>query len=331
MKGFFLWLILFLGLGLFLDQAVDTFTQLLIIYIFINIISGLGLNLINGMAGQFSLGHAGFMAVGAYSSALFSLSLPGVIDFPGGFLLLNICGGLIAAFVGFCVGLPSLRLKGDYLAIVTLGFGEIIRVLLLSYEKIGGARGLYGFEGLKPISLWGFDLSSFFHFYIYIGAWVSLVTLALFRIRYSSHGRAFLSVREDEIAAISLGISVTHFKVKAFVLSSFIAGVAGSLFAHYTQFLTPATFSFQKSVELVTIVVLGGMSSITGTIVAAIIITLLPEILRPLQGLIGFDLRMVIYSLMLVLLMILRPQGLFATSEIFELWKKFKNRVLKHA
>lgn len=285
--------------------------QTLIIYSGINIILAVSLNLVNGFTGQFSIGHAGFMAAGAYSSAYLTMTYPGWAG-PFTFLASTLVGGLVAAVAGYGVGLPSLRLKGDYLAIVTLGFGEIIRVVLLNIEAVGGARGMYGIA----------KMSSFF----WTGAWVFICCGVVVRLMGSTHGRAFLSVREDEIAAESVGIDTTKYKVRAFVISSFFAGIAGSLFAHFLCYLNPASFSFMKSIDVVVMVVLGGMGSITGSVVAAIIITLLPEVLRPLQELTRIDFRMVIYSLTLIVLMLTKPKGLFGSSEISDVWKKYVRR-----
>jgi branched-chain amino acid transport system permease protein len=246
---------------------------------------------VNGFTGQFSIGHAGFMAVGAYTSAMFTFKLgkPLVASLPllpepvaqGLALLLALmAGGLVAAGAGWLVGLPSLRLRGDYLAIVTLGFGEIIRVLLLNIDAIGGARGLPG-------------IPAYANFFWVYGSVVVVIVLA---------GR---------LAHSTLGVDTTRYKVLAFVLGAFFAGVAGGLFAHFLSYLNPSSFTFLKSIEVIAMVVLGGMGSITGSVLAAIILTLLPEVLRPVK-----DFRMVIYALMLIILMITRPQGLLGTREL---------------
>jgi branched-chain amino acid transport system permease protein len=283
----------------------------------------MSLNLINGFTGQFSLGHAGFMAVGAYSSAYLSTLIPPFVG-PLQFIyfgLLALVGGLFAAGAGFLVGLPSLRLRGDYLAIVTLGFGEIIRVVLLNTPAVGGARGMYGIQGPTDWTFGSITFSKFFFGYTHALFWVLACFFFIHRVIRSSHGRAFLSVREDEIAAEAMGINTTQAKVRAFVLSSFFAGVAGSIFAHYSNYLNPSTFSFMRSVDAVIMVVLGGMGSLSGSLMAAGIITILPEALRPLQEATGVDLRMVIYSLCLILLMILRPKGLMGNKELGKFWK----------
>lgn len=295
--------------------GLNPYLQQILFYIAINIVLATSLNLVNGFCGQFSLGHAGFMAVGAYVSALVSLNFQ---PFGGAFEILNypiylMAGGLCAAVAGFAVGMPSLRLRGDYLAIVTLGFGEIIRVVLLNLEVVGGARGLYGIPGNT-------DFMACFHAFFWAGATV----LLLWRLVHSSYGRAFLSVKEDEIASECMGVNTTWIKVKAFVISAFFAGAAGSLFAHTTNSLNPASFQFVKSVDVVIMVVLGGTGSLTGSVIGAILVTVLPEALRPVQAYTGVDLRMVIYSLTLILLMIWRPTGLMGSREWTSVWRRFR-------
>jgi branched-chain amino acid transport system permease protein len=301
------------------NLGLNPYLQQILFYIAINIMLASSLNLVLGFCGQFSLGHAGFMAVGAYVSALVSLNFhpfQGALEFLN-FPIYAICGGLCAALAGFVVGLPSLRLRGDYLAIVTLGFGEIIRVVLLNLNVVGGARGLYGIPGNT-------DFVACFHAFF----WAAATVLLLWRLVHSSYGRAFLSVREDEIAAECMGINTTRTKVMAFVISSFFAGAAGSIFAHTTNSLNPSSFQFVKSVDVVIMVVMGGMGSLTGSVIGAIIVTILPEALRPLQEYTHVDLRMVIYSLSLILLMILRPSGLLGSREWNQLkiWRRFASR-----
>lgn len=321
-------LLTFFGLilaGLIVDFSFDAFIQLTLIYVLINMILAMSLNLVSGFTGQFSLGHAGFMAAGAYASAFLSTVIPvstGPLQIVY-FVIFAIIGGLVAAGAGYMVGLPSLRLRGDYLAIVTLGFGEIIRVILLNTKAVGGARGMYGIAGPTDFNIGSLTISKFAVGYIHAIFWVIVCFLVIWRIIRSHHGRAFLSVREDEIAAEAMGIHTTQTKVRAFVLSSFFAGVAGSIFAHYANYLNPASFSFNRSVDAVIMVVLGGMGSLSGSLMAATIITILPEALRPLQEVTGVDLRMVIYSLALILLMILKPKGLMGTKEFNEIWRKY--------
>ena len=297
----------------------------------INITMAVSLNIINGHAGQFSLGHAGFMAVGAYFAAFLTVYHfgPYVDSLREGssqqWLMQNalllaavLLGGLVAAAAGYVVGLPSLRLRGDYLAIVTLGFGEIIRVLILNIEKVGAARGLSG------IPAW----SNFFWVFFFAGVTI----LISMRLINSSVGRAFLAVREDQIAAEAMGVDATKYKVKAFIIGSCLAGVAGGLFAHYTPaYLNPTMFTFIRSFEVVAMVVLGGLGSISGSIVAAIILTFLPEGLRGVKDFMpgGRDPRMVIYSLMLIILMLTRPQGLLGRRELWEVLSRRKDTVPK--
>jgi branched-chain amino acid transport system permease protein len=321
---FVLWLV-----GWAIDFGFNSFIQLTLIYVMINMLLAMSLNLVNGYTGQFSLGHAGFMAVGAYTSGYLSTLIPIA---PGGlqiasYFLFALAGGLAAAAAGWLVGLPSLRLKGDYLAIVTLGFGEIIRVVLLNTQAVGGARGMYGIAGPTDWDLGGFVVSKFMVGYTHALIWILICFFTIWRLIRSAHGRAFLSVREDEVAATAMGIDTTKSKVRAFVLSSFFAGIAGSVFAHYANYLNPSSFSFMRSVDAVIMVVLGGMGSLSGSLLAAVFITVIPELLRPLQEVTGVDLRMVIYALSLIMLMILRPKGLFGNLELSDVWRRRTGKV----
>jgi branched-chain amino acid transport system permease protein len=311
------------AVNLVLPRMLNPYVYQVVVLCGINVILAVSLNLINGFTGQFSIGHAGFMAVGAYASAMFSLEIgeawsrqllalgvPQAAAHGLPLLVALLLGGGAAAVAGYIVGLPSLRLRGDYLAIVTLGFGEIIRVVIVNVDAVGASRGLPG------IPAWG-DA-----FWVGLGV-VSVIVLSI-RLANSTHGRALFAIRDDEVAAESLGIDATRYKVLAFVIGSFFAGVAGGLFAHYLSYLNPNTFTFIKSFEIMTMVVLGGLGSVTGSVVAAIILTLLPELLRPIK-----DFRMVIYSLMLIVLMIARPQGLFGNRELSLAW--LRRRVLRTA
>lgn len=261
----------------------------------INIILAVSLNLINGYTGQFSLGHAGFMAVGGYTAAKFSLVFaPGVPEplRPLLFLTALLLGGALAAAAGLAVGVPSLRLKGDYLAIVTLGFGEIIRVIVQNMEAVGAASGLKGIPKYTTLG-WTFAFASVTAYVV-----ISLVN--------STYGRGFVAVKDDEVAASSMGINPVRYKVTAFVIGAFFAGIAGGLYAHHKQFLSPTGFDFLKSIDIVVMVILGGMGRTGSVVVAAIVLTLLPEFLRQFS-----DYRMIIYSLLIIGLMMARPQGLF--------------------
>ena len=261
----------------------------------INIILAVSLNLINGHTGQFSLGHAGFMAVGGYSAAKLTLSLQAVTPpwaYPILFGAALLLGGIMAAGVGLAVGVPSLRLRGDYLAIVTLGFGEIIRVIFQTTEFFGAATGLPGIPNWTNFAwVWSLAASTVF-----------VVTCLV----NSTYGRGFIAVHDDEVSASAMGINPVRYKVTAFVIGAFFAGIAGGLFAHHKRFLSPTSFDFMKSIDIVVMVILGGMGRTPGVIAAAVILTVLPETLRAFA-----EYRMIIYSLLIIGLMILRPQGLF--------------------
>lgn len=259
-----------------------------------NIILAVSLNLSAGYLGQLPLGHAGFMAVGAYASALFSIyvKLPEAIAFPASLAV----GAVAAGLFGILIGLPALRLRGDYLAIITLGFGEIIRVIIRNLSITGGAMGLNGIPRTTDITA------------VYIC--VVLTIYVIWSIMKSRHGRAILSIREDEIAAETCGIPTTRYKVSAFAVSAMFAGLAGGLYAHYIGILDPSKFGFMMSIEILVMVVLGGMGSIIGSVVAATALTLLPEAMQEFS-----DYRMVVYSLLLVVVMIFRPGGLFGIRE----------------
>jgi len=294
-------LLVALGLSQF-ASAIDPYHLDVLMGVGINVILAVSLNLVNGYTGQFSLGHAGFMSVGAYLSAAVSLfvapQLFGTFAQSGGvqqgivFLIALIAGGLSAALAGLVVGVPSLRLRGDYLALVTLGFGEIIRVVFQNVEKLGGALGLNAIPGHTSI--------------FWVLAFVSITIFVVTCLVHSTYGRGFLATRDDEIASAAVGLNTTRYKIVAFVISAFFAGIAGGLYAHFKQNITPTGFDFAKSIEIVVMVILGGMGNTVGVIVAAVLLTLLPELLRPIA-----EYRMIIYSLLLILLMILRPQGLF--------------------
>lgn len=298
MKGAKRWLIIGIILAVLASQfsgQVNRYYLGIIIDIGINIILAVSLNLINGHTGQFSLGHAGFMAVGGYSAAKFSLvvgpMVPESLQQPLFFVAL-VLGGLLAALAGVVVGVPSLRLRGDYLAIVTLGFGEIIRVIVQNMEAVGAASGLKDIPKDTTIG-WTFALAA-----VTIYVITTLVN--------STYGRGFIAVSDDEVAASSMGINPVRYKVTAFVIGAFFAGIAGGLYAHHKQFLSPTGFDFFKSIDIVVMVILGGMGRTAGVVLAAILLTILPEALR------GFsDYRMIIYSLLIIGIMIARPQGLF--------------------
>ncbi len=273
---------------------------------FIAIILAVSLNLTAGFLGQLPLGHAAFMAIGAYASAMFTKAvnfsaLP-MFSGAGGlangleFMIALLLGGLLSAAAGILVGLPALRLRGDYLAIITLGFGEIVVTVLNNMAAVGGAKGLSRIEPFTTFP-WAF------------GAVIVTVFVATTMIR-SSHGRAMISIRENEIAAQACGVNTTYYKTLAFTVAAFFAGVAGGLYAHFICIMRPGNFGFGKSVEILVLVVLGGMGSIAGSLISATALTIIPEFLRAFS-----DYRMVLYSLLLILVMIFKPSGLLGTYD----------------
>ena len=296
-------------LGLFQNQIDPYFVDVLT-RIGINITLAVSLNLINGHTGQFSLGHAGFMAVGAYTAAamtmfaaphFFPATAPAIVSMLW-FLFALLAGGLVAAAAGLLVGAPSLRLKGDYLAIVTLGFGQIIAVVFRNIEPLGGALGLNGLSAFTNL------------FWVFTAA--TLTVYVVTAMVNSTYGRGFLATHDDEVAAEAMGINTTRYKIVAFVIGAFFAGVAGGLYGHFTLTINPKGFDFNRSIEIVVMVIVGGMGRTGGVILAAVLLTLLPEGLRTLTGVspslrwIG-ESRPLLYSILLIGLMLLRPQGLF--------------------
>lgn len=271
----------------------------------INIILVVSLNVVTGFTGQFSLGHAGFLAIGAYLSAALTV----FYGFP--FWLTLILSGLVAGLLGVLIGLPALRLKGDYLAIATLGFGEIIRVVIVNIPAIGGPRG---FTGIPNYTTFGLT------YFLMI-----LTVLIVKNFIHSSHGRACISIREDETAAGSLGVNTTFYKVLAFAMGAMFAGVAGALFSHYFQYISPTTnqIGFMRSVDILIMLVLGGLGNLTGSVISAVLLTLLPEFLR------GFaEYRMLIFPILLLLMMLFRPAGLLGEKEIsFELLEGMAQKI----
>ena len=295
----------------------------------ISIILAVSLNLITGFTGQFSIGHAGFMAVGAYSSVFLTVyysqsaeqALAGLFGPTVAqalvFLVIVLFGALVAALAGLLVGIPSLRLRGDYLAIVTLGFAEIIRIIILNVDRVGGATGFRG-----AVAPWeGRAIIPQYVNFVWIGGFAVITIVVVYNIVRSDIGRALVSIREDELAAEAMGINTTRYKVLSFVISSAFAGIAGALFGHFRQFLHTNDFQFIRSFEIIIMIVLGGMGSITGAVLGAIVITLLPELLRQLPGnLIHY--RLVIYSALLIVIMLTRPQGVMGAREFGIPWLK---------
>jgi branched-chain amino acid transport system permease protein len=331
-------------IALFIDKIIGpavgaTWTKILLDVGIAILLAG-SLNVVNGYAGQFSIGHAGFMLVGGYAAAWLTFygsihwfgtkgTVEGLMHGEGLFLIGCILGGVIASVFGLIVGLPSLRLRGDYLAIVTLGFGEIMRVLgqitdrqpkniaAVKERSMGElANNLGGAEGFSQIP----GYTTLFWAFLF----ASILLIFSYRLKYSSKGRALLAIRENEIAAEAMGVDTTRSKVVAFVFSAFFAGIGGALYAHQVGALDPKELGFQKSIDLVIIVVIGGMGSITGVVLGAAILVILPELFRELA-----DYRMIGYALALIVVMILRPQGIMGVKELWEtsLWRKLVAKV----
>ena len=280
-------------------RILDRFYENVLMNIGINVLAAVSLHIVLGLAGQFSIGHAGFLAVGAYTSAVLTQKL----DMP--FAVALLAGALAALLVGLVVGIPSLRLRGDYLAIVTLGFAEIVRIILLNVEYVGGAAGMR----VSHLTSW-------------TALYASVVAAILVTVHFtrSAHGRATLALREDEIAAAAMGVNTTTYKVMAFALSAFFAGLAGGLHAHNFYVIQPSNFGFLKSFEILVFVVLGGIGSLPGAILAATFLTLVSIGLQAYP-----EVRMILYSLVLILVMLFRPQGLWGTRSITGFFPGFRS------
>jgi len=279
----------------FVPDFINGYTQFVLITVGINIILCASLNLVNGYMGEFSVGHAGFMSLGAYAAAICTTKwLPAT---PATFFLAVIFGGAIAAVIGFLLALLSFKTRGDYLAIITLAFLMIVKSSWENIPYVGGPRGVLGIAPLTTLP-WTF-------FWVVTTIWV------LRNLVYSKFGRAIFAIREDEIAANAMGVRVREAKILAFVVSSFFGGVAGALFAHQLQFINPSSFDIVKSTEILVMVYLGGIASLGGSILGAVIFTLLSQALQPLG-----TWRMVILPLILVLLMLFRPRGIMGLREL---------------
>jgi branched-chain amino acid transport system permease protein len=290
-------LVFFVAVQLLISgEILNSFYINTLFFMGINIILAVSLHLIIGITGQFSIGHAGFFAVGAYASAIMTMKL----QMP--FALALLVGGVAAAVAGLFIGIPSLRLKGDYLAIATLGFGEIVRIILLNVDYVGGASGMT----VTHLTTWP---------WIFACLLITIIVVANFT--NSTHGRACISIREDEIAADSMGINTTYYKVVAFVIGSFFAGIAGCLYAHHFYIIQPTNFGFLKSFDILIFVVLGGLGSMSGAVIAAILLTIVSTFLQDYP-----ETRMIIYSLVLILVMLYRPKGLLGTRELTSFFKQ---------
>lgn len=318
-----LWLVFFLLIS---SGAITDYWTGILITVGINIILAVSMNVATGYLGQLPLGHAGFMAVGAYTAGIFMKATNAAELMKAGndaavipyVILAIVMSAAVAGIFGLIIGIPALRLRGDYLAIITLGFGEIIRVVLTNIDSVLGFKFTYGAAGLKRIP----KFSSFTLVFICVVLSCALIHMLM----KSRFGRAILSIRENEIAAESVGVRTTFYKTLAFVVSAMLAGVAGCLYAGYLGSLTPGTFKFMKSIEILVMVVLGGMGSMLGSMLSAAVLTVLPELLRSVD-----NLRMVFYSLALVLMMVFRPKGLMGSYDfsMSKLLEKLLNRIFR--
>ncbi|WP_195891971.1 branched-chain amino acid ABC transporter permease [Neobacillus dielmonensis] len=300
-KQFLLFLVLSLvvyGVIQYLIQTgmLNPFYSNMIISITINVILAVSLHLVIGITGQFSIGHAGFLAVGAYVSAIVTMQW----EMP--FFVALIVGGVVATLAGLVVGIPTLRLRGDYLAIATLGFAEIIRITFLNIDYVGGASGMQ----VSHLTTW---TSAFVCLFITV--------LVISNFTNSRHGRACIAIRENEIAADAMGINTTFYKVAAFALGSFFAGIAGGLYSHNFYIIQPTNFGFLKSFDILIFVVLGGLGSLSGAVISAVLLTVISTFLGEFP-----ETRMIIYSVVLIVVMLYRPQGLMGTREITDLFKR---------
>lgn len=277
-------------------SIIDSYIILNIVVIGVNIILAVSLNLITGITGQFSLGHAAFMSIGAYASAIMTAKLGQP------FIVGIIVAALSASLAGIIIGIPTLRLKGDYLAIATLGFGEIIKIIGLNNDYIGGATGL---NDIPQYTNWT---------WIYFCVVITIIIINNFIKSYN--GRACISIREDEIASETMGVNTTYYKILVFTMGAFFAGIAGALYANYFYFIRPDSFGFMKSIDILVIVVFGGIGSVLGSVVGAVMLSIISVFLQNIP-----ELRMVVYSVILFLIMVYRPQGLIGKNNL-RLFKK---------
>jgi branched-chain amino acid transport system permease protein len=307
-------LALIYGAGFGLQAGLVEYVQRIVLLAGINIILAVGLNLINGTTGQFSIGHAGFMAVGAYAAAFVGVKLGPVVQGLLGagpvadavtFNVALLVGALLAGLAGLLVGAPSLRLRGDYLAVVTLGFGEIIRISFNNADFLGAATGYFGDS---PAGLPGY--TNFFWVY----AWAVAIVVLIRNLTFSQTGRSLIAIREDEIAAEAMATPTTRLKVLAFSLSAASAGIAGGLFAYMQSGIRPEDFRFDKSIDMIVMIIIGGLGSITGAVVGGIFVAVTLELMRDLQ-----QFRLVLYALLLIVIMLVRPQGLLGSRELGQL------------
>jgi branched-chain amino acid transport system permease protein len=306
------------GVGSWLADGLIEYVQRIVLLAGINVILAVGLNLINGTTGQFSIGHAGFMAVGAYGAAVFGVKLGPIVQSVLGdgplseavtFNVALLIGALLAGLAGLLVGAPSLRLRGDYLAVVTLGFGEIIRISFNNAQFLGAATGYFGDT---PAGLPAY--TSFFWVY----AWAIAIVVLIRNLTFSQTGRSLAAIREDEIAAEAMATPTTRLKVLAFSLSAASAGIAGGLFAYMQSGIRPEDFRFEKSIDMIVMIIIGGLGSISGAVVGGVFVAVTLELMRDLQ-----QYRLVLYALLLIGIMLVRPEGLLGSRELSDVWRRW--------
>ncbi len=308
-------------------EVIDLYIQTIILFVGINIIISSSLNLVNGHMGEFSCGHAGFIAVGAYVSSVLSVALfaqdrifgapllPPQYAFIG-FPLVLLAGGIAAAFAGLLVALPSFKTRGDYLAIITIAANYIIITLIINIDKIGGARG---FMGMKRVIFAMEDVAEIPWMILWVFIFTVLSIIAIRRFVSSTYGKGIIAIQQDEVAAEIMSVNTNKMKLIAFMLSSGLAGIAGGLYAHVIGYVNPKSFDILKSTEALVMVYLGGMGSITGSILSAILFTLLLELLRPLQ-----IIKWVAIPLLLIILMQFRPEGIMGNRELADIFPRLK-------
>ncbi len=308
-------------------EVIDLYIQTIILFVGINIIISSSLNLVNGHMGEFSCGHAGFIAVGAYVSSVLSVALftqdrvfgapllPPQYAFIG-FPLVLLAGGIAAAFAGLLVALPSFKTRGDYLAIITIAANYIIITLIINIDKIGGARG---FMGMKRVIFAMEDVAEIPWMILWVFIFTILSIIAIRRFVSSTYGKGIIAIQQDEVAAEIMSVNTNKMKLIAFMLSSGLAGIAGGLYAHVIGYVNPKSFDILKSTEALVMVYLGGMGSITGSILSAVLFTLLLELLRPLQ-----IIKWVAIPLLLIILMQFRPEGIMGNRELSDIFPRLK-------
>lgn len=326
--GFWLYLIFSLVLlGICQARWLTPYVQLVLMFIGINIILSTSLNLINGYMGEFSCGHAGFMAVGAYVASILNVGLftshkvfgPALLSPSSAVYLFPVtllAGGVAAALAGLLVAFPSFRTRGDYLAIITLAVNYIVKSAVENIQAIGGARGFMGMrkvvEGMEAV--WNIPWVL-----LWILVFTGLTVWVLHRFVSSSYGKGIVAIRDDEIAAEIMGVNTRRMKLVAFMLSSGLAGIAGGLFAHILGYINPGTFTIMKSTEVMVMVYLGGMGSLSGSVLSAVAFTLILELLRPLQVI-----KWVVIPFLLILLMLLRPEGILGNRELTDVFPRLR-------